>query len=497
MNSKRFLRFGVISFFWLIPVWIGGAANGGDADQAEASLAAGKEIFTREWLQDDWRSFAGSGLGPVFNARSCVACHKQGGVGGSGPAESNVTVVTAFVDLSSPRVITGAMMMHPSENSPVKQPNRELLAEVHPALRKESSFPLHRFGADLAFQDWKVKYQLEDGPTMWGFNQLRIDGVRIALIPSARNTPALFGAGLIDRIPDSILEREAVEQAEKMAHVSGPDKNGANAKSADREISRNRRRSFPIMELPVSGRLARLQDGKIGRFGWKGNVATLRDFTLQACSNELGLEVPGFQRAAPPWIKDYKSPGPDLSAEQCNSLVQFLASLPRPISRKPETPELKEKIAAGEKLFGTLGCALCHRPKLGDVDGLYSDLLLHDMGQSLSGSGFYGTNIEFVQTKGGTDPLPINRDEEEKPKREKPPKFGAGAREWRTPPLWGVHDSAPYLHDGRAKTIAEAILAHNGEGAAAMLAFEKLPDAERKQVEEFLHSLTAPGASQR
>jgi CxxC motif-containing protein (DUF1111 family) len=61
--------------------------------------------------------------------------------------------------------------------------------------------------------------------------------------------------------------------------------------------------------LPLTGRVARLKDGQIGRFGWKAHVATLREFTLQACSNELGLEVPGFPRAAPPWKKITKRPG--------------------------------------------------------------------------------------------------------------------------------------------------------------------------------------------
>ena len=72
------------------------------------------------------------------------------------------------------------------------------------------------------------------------------------------------------------------------------------------------------------------------------------------------------------------------------------------------------------------------------------------------------------------------------------PKFGAGPREWRTPPLWGLRDSAPYMHDGRAKTIGDAILAHDGEGAEAAQAFENLMPGQRKQLEIFLQSLTAP-----
>src|SRR4029077_3909909 len=108
--------------------------------------------------------------------------------------------------------------------------------------------------------------------------------------------------------------------------------------------------------LPLTGRVARLKDGRIGRFGWKAHVATLREFTLQACSNEIGLEVPGFPRAAPPWKKNYKAPGLDMTAEQCDLLVHFVASLPRPAPRISETIEHAAEVAAGQRLFVKAGC---------------------------------------------------------------------------------------------------------------------------------------------
>jgi hypothetical protein len=383
--------------------------------------------------------------------------------------------------------MAGIPVTPPDPKAPVKQPDREKLAEIHPALRTEGSFPLHRFGTEQQFQIWKKKHSLETPQVFMMGNQTRIDGVRIALIPSERNTPALFGVGLIDRIPLSVQEAIAAEQAALSSKT-------ADSEKPDASPSKNLNRRFggQRQPLPISGRVARLKDGRVGRFGWKANVATLRDFTLQACSNEIGLEVPGFPRAVPPWVKDYKAPGLDLSADQCDRLTEFVASLPRPVVLTPETPEQASEITAGWKLFGTMGCAECHRVKLGDVDGIYSDLLLHDMAQSLSGSGFYGTNIEFVKTKESTEPLPVNRDAPDKPTREKPPAFGAGAREWRTPPLWGLRDSAPYLHDGRAETIADAIELHDGEGSASAQAFEKLTPRERMQLEMFLQSLAAP-----
>jgi hypothetical protein len=223
----------------------------------------------------------------------------------------------------------------------------------------------------------------------------------------------------------------------------------------------------------------------IGRFGWKGNVATLREFTLQACSNELGLEVPGVPRAAPPWQKNYKAPGNDLTIEQCEALVSFIAALPRPVVRRPETPQQSNEIEIGHKLFASIGCSACHREKLGEIEGIYSDLLLHDMGPELSGSGSYAViSLETASKDKSKSPRALD---EHRP---------ASEREWRTPPLWGLRDSAPYLHDGQANTIADAVSLHGGEGLASAEAFERLKPEQRKQIEQFLQSLAAPSMSE-
>ena len=117
-------------------------------------------------------------------------------------------------------------------------------------------------------------------------------------------------------------------------------------------------------------------------------------------------------------------------------------------------------------------------PKLGDVDGIYSDLLLHNMGHELSDSGSY-TVLE---------PEIASKDKSKQPR-------AANELEWRTPPLWGLRDSAPYLHDGRAATVADAVALHGGEGMAAARAYQRLSEKERQQVELFLKSLAAPKAS--
>src|SRR5262249_19675873 len=136
-----------------------------------------------------------------------------------------------------------------------------------------------------------------------------------------------------------------------------------------------------------------------------------------------------------------------------------------------------------------IGCAGCHAPQGGDVVGIYSDLLLHDMGQELGDEGSYGDSADdgsdeplvprIAGQPGGKQPAPAA------------PR-GANRREWRTPPLWGVRDSGPYLHDGRAQTLEEAVALHGGQGAASAQKFMQLAPRERLQVEAFLKSLTAP-----
>ncbi len=499
ITTKRYW-FGVLG---LLALAFAGSDFPADAESVPDSeldkLAKGKELFTRIWVPGDKRSHAGDGLGPVFNGRSCAECHNQGGTGGAGPQKLNPMLVTAFVQSFSLRgkTLSGLILNRAADDdNPLKQPDRAKLAEIHPILRSENSFPIHRFGAGNDFMKWQVRRLSEfaqfGGNEGWddrkaaeavskllaqGTRPLRttdlVDGVNVALILSQRNTPALFGAGLIDRIPDRILEEVEAEQARKA-------------------IATARKTAEDRSSLPVSGRVARLKNGRIGRFGWKGNVASLREFTLQACSSELGLEVPGFPKSLPAWIKDYKAPGLDMTAEQCDLLVQFVGSLPRPGTRSRQSAEEADEFVAGRIIFASIGCATCHRPDLGDVQGIYSDLLLHDMGQFLSDAGDYGTNPIFVQSKDQRNPLPVSDGPDDGKNKEKHPKFGGGALEWRTPPLWGLRDSAPYLHDGRAPNIGQAINLHGGEGSTAEQAYRTLSSRERQQLESFLLSLAAP-----
>ncbi len=263
-----------------------------------------------------------------------------------------------------------------------------------------------------------------------------------------RNTPALFGDGLLDMIPEDELHR-AQRQNSTAARLVG--------------LSRAK-------DPNVRGRVARLPDGRLGRFGWKAEFATLREFVKAACANEIGLSNPDRPQALPMSRRTYQAPGTDLTEAQCALMTDFIRGLEAPRKVEPIDPAERKRVKDGEETFAKIGCADCHTPDLGSIKGFYSDLLLHDLGNTLAaGIGSYG---EAIAPPNSTT-VPV-------------------APEWKTPALWGVADSAPYLHDGRADTLEDAILAHAGEAAGVTDAYKVLKPAEQQEVIAFLKTLKAP-----
>ena len=212
-----------------------------------------------------------------------------------------------------------------------------------------------------------------------------------------------------------------------------------------------------------------LADGRIGKFGWKAQFATLEEFVASACANELGLGNPIMEQAKPWAHGSYTKVDPDLGPTQFRSLVAFVDTLPRPIEVTPSEPTERAVIERGKTLFGQVGCVACHTPKIGGVAGIYSDFLLHRLTSPSDQGGGYA-EVPKV-------PLP---DDHPLPD------------EWKTPPLWGVADSAPYFHDGKSPTLRDAIFRHHGDAASVTKAFEALQPADQASIVRFLQSLKAP-----
>ncbi len=252
---------------------------------------------------------------------------------------------------------------------------------------------------------------------------------------SLRLAPPMTGLGLLEALPvDAVLERHDPH-----------DRDGDG----------------------ISGRANWLrQDGvaALGRFGWKAETHALEQQVAQAAKEDMGLSS----------RRQREGSGPvELSDQALEALTFYSRALAVPLAEEIGTPEAQ----AGAALFADLGCDACHRQDLttgphplaalsGQRIHPFTDLLLHDMGEGLADRG--------VDGRLSGHPL---------------------AREWRTAPLWGlgraeaVAGALGLLHDGRARSIAEAILWHGGEAQAAKEAFTRLNQAERQALLAFLGAL--------
>lgn len=343
-----------------------------DVGGASARLAElGSVLFSKEFGPAD-------GLGPLYNARSCLACHQSPTPGGAGL--NGLALVSRVAQIGS-----GSSVFK--------------LDTVVPVARDKTV-------AELGFP-----CRLTHGPPP-GANVI-----------SLRNASPLFGLGLIEDIADDVILANAAVQT----GIKGR----------------------PNLVKDRFGRES------IGRFGWKGDVANLEQFVADAFRNEIGITSPlaphDLVMAADSGCGPTKSSLDD-DGSIIRAVTAYLAALPASL---PKT-SAEKSYQQGQLLFASAGCVSCHTPSLPSRRGavaLYSDLLLHDMGPAL--------NDGIVQG-------------------------GAGSAEWRTTPLWGLRLRSRFLHDGRAANFAEAILAHDGDGAAASRAFRQLTADDREALLDFL-----------
>jgi CxxC motif-containing protein (DUF1111 family) len=524
-TARLILQFGGFGLSALLAhAILASAAEADSKSEKSATLARGYELFNREWIPNDPRAHDGDGLGPVYNDSSCVACHNSGGSGGAGPVSKNIDILSAsdgLVQVAADMAESGVLHSGQASSVPggtakvVAEHALDALARVHAGFRTSRTVVLHKFGTDPGYPLWRRQAlrssPARDGLTTRIFSEHELVGslsreqrdsilpapaedatstpqdarrramqeIALALTPrtrqsstriglftvslSQRNPTPLFGLGVLDAIPAEAIEAAAERQA-----VESPE---------------------------IRGRVSRLKDGRVGRLGWKGQTASAADFVLDACAVELGLEVPDHHQATVPQAPKYQPPGLDLTAEECTALTAYVRSLPRPIERPASSVGEAEFLQAGRAAFASVGCAGCHTPSLGAIQGLYSDLLLHDIGPKLAGAGSYsesshGSSDEPLVPRVGGD-VAEARQPGNRPAATQAPR-GATRKEWRTPPLWGFRDSGPYLHDGRAETLAQAVAMHGGQAETSARKFFELAPGERLQVEAFLKSLVAP-----
>ncbi|MDE0960286.1 MAG: hypothetical protein OSB09_05845 [Planctomycetota bacterium] len=243
-----------------------------------------------------------------------------------------------------------------------------------------------------------------------------------------RQTPHTLGLGLIETIPDS----------EILSHEDPNDLDGNGCRGVARMID-------------VGAFL------EVGKLGWRGQVPTLSDFLRDALGGETGITVPDDGRGFGILTDADPVADPEILPEDFLDMLFFATHLAPPPRGGNQDPE----VAVGETLFTSIGCAICHVPALQGSEGpvpLYSDLLLHDIyPDDFRGTADLGT----------------------------PADVGF----YKTPPLWGVRFTAPYLHDGRATTLEDAILLHEDEADQMTAAYQALGAQDRAALLLFLSDL--------
>jgi len=373
-----------------------------------------------------------SGLGPVFNNVSCISCHHNDGKGTPTAGAVNSSLLFRL-----------SLDGHDEHGGPVAVPGYGLQLQDVAVFGKQPE-------ARVNISYTESQFTFPDGETI----SLRTPEYTLnslyAPMPgsyylSPRLAPPVFGLGLIEGIPESTI----------LSFSDDKDANGDGISGKPNYVWN-----------PYT------QKTELGRFGLKANAPSLQIQVAGAYQQDMGVTSYVFSKesTADQAQGDGYADEPEIPDSLMNSVVFYVRTLAVPARRNVTDAD----VSAGEKLFTQINCSGCHKPTV--YTGVntnyptlsnqrihpYTDLLLHDMGDGLA--------------DGRSD-------------------FLADGREWRTSPLWGIglfqktNGTPFYLHDGRARTLEEAILWHGGEAEKSKQAFIQLTTTERKSLVSFLKSL--------
>jgi CxxC motif-containing protein (DUF1111 family) len=419
------------------------------SNEERTRFAIGNSFFRRNWVEAPASTTARDGLGPHFLARSCAACHLHDGRGEPPPWTRGVSdrePLALLLRVSVPGTDDhGGPKPHPVYGD---QLNTSAVTGVKPEARVRMRWDRigGRFADGTPYTLHRPVYLID----RLGYGPLGPD-----TMVSPRIAAQLIGVGLLEAIADDDILANAAAQAAQPGPVKG-------------QVNR------------VWDAVAQAQ--RIGRFGWKANVATLAHQTAGAFHGDLGITSATFPaQTCTPAQKDCAAApsgadasGVEIDARVLDDVVFYQATLAPPARRRASDPQ----VLRGQALFAQAQCAVCHRPSYRTAEGPfprltspaltgrtiwpYTDLLLHDMGEALA------------------DGRPDHR---------------ASGRQWKTPPLWGigllreVNGHTRLLHDGRADGVLEAILWHGGEADASRQAVLQFSEADRAALVSFVESL--------
>lgn len=432
-------------------------------DARKADFYAGRALAEQPWVKAPTITTARDGLGPVYNARACLACHIRGGKGRL-PDDNKSPLFNAFVRVSLPA--TAGQTVDPAIGvipEPVygDQLQSQSIALDH-QLRTATPEAISARG-DVApeayiYINWQThiftypdKHQTELRKPQLDIRQLGYGPLHPDTLFSLRNAPTIHGMGLLE-----LIDQQDIDQWQD------PDDRNQDG---------------------ISGRVNRVWDARqqktvAGRFGLKANRPDMHMVVASAFANDVGISNPLFSSQPCTARQPACLAQPDGEDEHGFEMPQALFELVVDFSRNLAVPQRRDaderEVKYGRDVFYRTGCQQCHRPSYTTIIDdenphlsaqriwPYTDLLLHDMGAELAD----------------------NR-----------PDFDASGREWRTAPLWGVgllasvNGSNNLLHDGRARSVEEAVLWHGGEAEQVKQRFIHLSRSEREALIRFVNSL--------
>lgn len=429
-------------------------------DQLKTDFYAGKALAEQPWIKAPTTTIARDGLGPIYNARTCMTCHVNGGKGVV--PEAGKELATAFVRISVP----GENKYLGVQPEPVygDQLQTQSVSLAHQLRHTgKTGFSEHDVKPEAyVYVEWQEStYTYPDGTTV-KLRKPQLDMQNLGYGPlhantmySLRNAPAIHGMGLLELIPEADIRALADEQDQNNDGISG---------------------KINTVWDNTTGQAS------LGRFGHKANRPNMDVVVAAAFAGDIGISNPLFPQQ-PCTSKQTLCVGqPTGNDAHGTELPQHLMDLVVLFSRNLAVPKRDEKkialnakkIENGRSHFYNAGCASCHTPSYTTGPSNtsphlanqkiwpYSDLLLHNMGEGLADGR---------------------------------PDYLAAGDEWRTAPLWGlgylkaVNGNSNLLHDGRARSVEEAILWHGGEALAAKNRFSALSATQRNELIIFVESL--------
>ena len=406
-------------------------------DEQYDKFILGRSFFVIPWVEAPSATTARDGLGPLFNANTCVSCHPGNGRG------------TLLNDGLASRSLLARLSINSNES------------DLHKSLLEKKGFiPEPVYGNQLAVNgiqgvdfEGKVKIDFEevnvsfpDGEKQtllkpkYSLENLNYTALHKDGNISYRIAPSLNGIGLI----------ELISQEDILANVDEFDKNadGISGKA-----------NFVYSNIT--------KKEELGKYTWKASVASLKEQVAGAASNDMGLTTTIFpdenctQSQKECNESDKPKDAIDLPDDRLDAVTYYLKNIKTYEAKKSKEYE------EGLEIFEQISCAKCHISSFDTNKGFkvspFSDFLLHDMGEELADG-----RVEFKANK----------------------------NEWRTAPLWGLalhekinNEKPRLLHDGRARDFQEAILWHGGEASNSKENYMNLPKDKREKLIKFLEEL--------